>query len=263
MTGIRASLQADLGACAEARRSFEHAVTLAGEAEDNGALTLAHTFGARACLTMGDSAEALAHSRRGVELAERLGTRNVVGMAYAHFGAALLLYDRLEEAAEALETASARGLGSQSNFWDSHYARTQLRLGDRGRARTTAEDAVRASQKRGMVIQESDAQLALAEILLATEGARARDAVETALARVSEIIDETELRSREPRIHERRAALVRKELDVAKEDEKNFKEIDSGNEVVFDLENYYDKEIFQVTLDYVALLNQVSVAVQH
>ncbi len=60
-----------------------------------------------------------------------------------------------------------------------------------------------------MVIQESDAQLALAEILLATEGARARDAVETALARVSEIIGETELRSREPRIHERRAALAR------------------------------------------------------
>ena len=54
----------------------------------------------------------------------------------------------------------------------------------------------------------------------------------------------------------------RKELDVGKENEKNFKEIQNGNEVVFDLEDYYDREVFQVTLDYVMLVNQFSVAVQ-
>ena len=52
----------------------------------------------------------------------------------------------------------------------------------------------------------------------------------------------------------------RKELDADKEDENTLKKIDAGDEVIFDLENYYDKEVFQVTLDYLALLNQVPVA---
>ena len=54
----------------------------------------------------------------------------------------------------------------------------------------------------------------------------------------------------------------RKELSAEKEDEKNFKEIDNGDDVVFDLEDYYDKEILNITLDYLQLLSGVSVAAQ-
>ena len=52
----------------------------------------------------------------------------------------------------------------------------------------------------------------------------------------------------------------RKELNAEKEDEEKFKEIDSGDEKVMDLEDFYDREIMNITLDYVGMLNGVSVA---
>lgn len=48
----------------------------------------------------------------------------------------------------------------------------------------------------------------------------------------------------------------RKELNADKEDEETFKKIDSGEDVVFDLEDHYDQEILKVTLDYLGLLTQ-------
>ena len=209
VTALRASFLSEMGVFEEARLGFERAVSLAGEYEDYGSLALAHVFGARAFVLMGDTAGALAHGRRGVEIAERLGTPNIVGLAYTYFGAALLLNDRLEEAAQAFETVSSRGLSFQAYLSHSHIARTQLRRGNASAARDTAEEAVRLTRRRGAIIQESESQLALTEVLLAMEGAHARDAVETALARVAEIIEETELRSRVPWIHVQRATLAR------------------------------------------------------
>lgn len=52
----------------------------------------------------------------------------------------------------------------------------------------------------------------------------------------------------------------RKELNAEKEDEETFKEIDSGDEKVIDVEDFYDQEILNITLDYVNLLSGVSVA---
>ncbi len=76
-------------------------------------------------------------------------------------------------------------------------------------ARATAEEAVQLTRERGAIIPESESQLALAEVLLATEGARSREAVETALARTAEIVDKINLHSRQPWIHVRRAELAR------------------------------------------------------
>ncbi|MCZ6715302.1 MAG: AAA family ATPase [Deltaproteobacteria bacterium] len=209
VTALRASLLSEMGVFAEARQDSERAVSLAGEYEDSGSLAMAHIFAARAAVGMGDAAEALTHGRRGVEIAERLGTPNMVGLAYTFFGAALLLSDRLEEAAQAFESVSTRGLSFQSDISQPYIARTQLRRGNASGARATAEEAVGLTRQRGVIIQESESQLALAEVLLATEGARSRGAVETALARTAEIVDEINLHSRQPWIHVWRAELAR------------------------------------------------------
>jgi carboxyl-terminal processing protease len=52
----------------------------------------------------------------------------------------------------------------------------------------------------------------------------------------------------------------RKELNAEKEDKEKFEEIDNGDDVVIDLEDFYDKEIVAVTLDYVELLQNTSFA---
>ena len=52
----------------------------------------------------------------------------------------------------------------------------------------------------------------------------------------------------------------RKELNAEKEDEEKFKKIDNSEETVIDLEDFYDREILNISLDYVRLLNTSKVA---
>ena len=56
-------------------------------------------------------------------------------------------------------------------------------------------------------------------------------------------------------LNEEKFFARRKELSADKEDEENFKKVDDGNEVVIDLEDHYNQEILQVTLDYMQLLS--------
>ncbi len=82
-----------------------------------------------------------------------------------------------------------------------------LENGDAGQARSIAEQAVSFTRERGAEISESRAQIALARILLATEGAVARERVEAALERAESLVRATGAEAHTPSIH-----LVRAEL---------------------------------------------------
>ena len=62
-------------------------------------------------------------------------------------------------------------------------------------------------------------------------------------------------------LNEEKFFARRKELNAEKEDEDKFKKIDGGEEEVVNLEDFYDKEILNITLDYVNLLNNNRVAI--
>lgn len=61
-------------------------------------------------------------------------------------------------------------------------------------------------------------------------------------------------------LNEEKFFARRKELNAEKEDEEKYKKIDAGEEEVIDLEDFYDKEILDITVDYINLLNNNSVA---
>lgn len=62
-------------------------------------------------------------------------------------------------------------------------------------------------------------------------------------------------------LNEEKFFARRKELNAEKEDEEKFKKIDAGEDVVINLEDFYDREILNITLDYVNLLGNRTVAV--
>lgn len=59
-------------------------------------------------------------------------------------------------------------------------------------------------------------------------------------------------------LNEEKFFARRKELSAEKEDKKKLEEIDSGDDVVMDLDDFYDREIMNITLDYIGMLGRVS-----
>jgi hypothetical protein len=71
-----------------------------------------------------------------------------------------------------------------------------------------AEQAIASAGRAGARRSEADAQLALAEVLLQSEGARAQRATEGSLARTLELIEQIGYRILVPRVSELRAELL-------------------------------------------------------
>jgi len=87
------------------------------------------------------------------------------------------------------------------------------------------------------------------------------DASEDFAKDLSRIARYKELKERDSvSLNEEEFFARRKELNVDKEDEKTFKEIDNGDEVVFDMEDHYEQEVMKITLDYLGLLSNTAVA---
>ena len=125
---------------------------------------------------------------------------------------ALKMRGQSSEAVETLEHALAvsreRRTGLQFEAWGlSLLAEAQLANGEPDRARATANEAVAAAHQTPLF--ECVARLALARVLLRTDGAGARDAVDAALTRAEVLVDETGANAYAPLIHLERAELAR------------------------------------------------------
>jgi tetratricopeptide (TPR) repeat protein len=87
-----------------------------------------------------------------------------------------------------------------------------LGLGEAERAANLLRDAVALVRSRGQAA-EAIANVVLARILLASEGLAAREEIESALERASELARNTGMRSVEPMIHVELADLARQNGD--------------------------------------------------
>ena len=210
LTAFRGSFLAEVGRIAEGWESLERALARAREIDDLGAAALTHLFLSRVAEHRGDRASALAHAQRGFELSQTLGTPNLLGLAYTFLGRAHVLCEEWNRATDLLEEAAERTtrLASQRTMILAPLALCLLRGGAPTRALAAAENAVEGPREMGARLAEVDGHLALAQVLIETQGVKARERIDAAIARAAELADETGAVIRVPRIHLARAALA-------------------------------------------------------
>ena len=212
MMGFKARLLVHMGHLEEARDAIERCVALShalGETEAPGTW---YPVAALVADYVGDADRALGYARRAVEIAEKTG--HSFGRAVAHLalGVALKTKGESSEAVrmfeQALVVSRERRTGLQFEAWVlAVLAEARLANGEPDRARATANEAVAAAHQTPLF--ECVARLALAHVLLRTEGLAARNTIEAALTRAQTLVDETGAEVYAPFIHLERAELAR------------------------------------------------------
>jgi class 3 adenylate cyclase/tetratricopeptide (TPR) repeat protein len=194
------------------------ALAVAREKEDLAAMVVSGFAAAWKYDLMGEKGESLAHSRRAVEVAERLSTASFLGAAYGSLGRALIAHGLWEEATEAFDQSIERGTGLNDVLGRAWRPLALLGCGDSAAAREAGDRGVTTTQRAGAKNVEIDARLVRAVVLLRTAGLPDRARVESDLARAEELIDESGCEIRRPSVHEIRAELARLAGDDAVHD---------------------------------------------
>jgi tetratricopeptide (TPR) repeat protein len=216
---VRSVLLALMGRLDEARRALERGQRLARESGIPENLVWA---GANQTLvadylgesTIGDLGDARAAARQSVEIAEEFGSAFSRVLAYNALGTAHLVCRDWQEAERALSTAlellrvHRTGRETEAGVL-LRLARVRLGRGDAAEARRVAEQAVALARDLGQAAFETHSRIALAEALCASEGAKARAAIQEELDRASELVEQTGGRAFAPWIAEARAELAR------------------------------------------------------
>ena len=197
----------------EASEEYERALALAIEHADVENACWAHDQLAWICFVEGDGELALEHANRGVEIAERTGGSYLRGYTDGWRGLAHVARGEWDEAIAALERSLAilREAGTGELIQPMHLANVApayLHAGQPDRARQLAREAVDLAVRQGARTFELIAQLGLAQVLIASDGAGARTEVEAALARAGALIEEIGAKGYEPFFHEGRARLA-------------------------------------------------------
>jgi class 3 adenylate cyclase/tetratricopeptide (TPR) repeat protein len=192
------------GAGQAGRQDLERALALARETDDPVVRGLTEANVSAFEILAGDPRASLSHSRRAAEYSASTEPR----FSSQAEAPAYLAVGRYSEAAAALE----RGWRERTRMWRLLLRPTQaltwLGLGDAQRARTMAQRAVDDLRESGARVYEIEALLALAKILIATEGEAAQDEVAQALVRATELSDATGARLFHAHIHELRSELM-------------------------------------------------------
>jgi tetratricopeptide (TPR) repeat protein len=162
----------------------------------------------------GEPGNARAQALESLEIAEKLGSAHSRATSLSYLGVVQLLHEEWQEAIDALEQGLeiARGRRTRLDIGAlmlANLARAYLGAGQVDKARQTDEEAVQAARQRGKPSHEIQAQLSLARALRADDGANARAAIEEALARALELVEETGAKTYEPQILEERSEFAR------------------------------------------------------
>jgi ATP/maltotriose-dependent transcriptional regulator MalT len=133
---------------------------------------------------------------------------------YTNLGAAQLLSGDPAAAVTTLEHNVSLARNQRARLWEGRWlaylAEAYLATGDARRARASADEAVAAASDHGARVQcECAARLSRARVLLATEGAAARNEIESELAEMERLIEKTGAVSYTPFLFEERARLSR------------------------------------------------------
>jgi adenylate cyclase len=175
---------------------------------------------ARLARFTGDAQTGLENARRAVGVAEKIDSNYQRVWSYSALGTAYLVGEEWDEAAVAFERALAIARDTRTGLWLEagilpRLAEAQLGRGQPGLALATAEDAVRIARERSGRHFECEAHLALARVVLATEGLTARHTIERTLGRALWLVGETGGKVLEPFIRVELGNLARLAGDKA------------------------------------------------
>ncbi|MFI5366889.1 MAG: ATP-binding protein, partial [Candidatus Binatia bacterium] len=219
-TFYRGAIRMAAGQLGAARQDLDRAIELAQSAGDLEVVAMALGFYALLAWFSGDATIGLPQARQAVEIAEKIGSPMARGQAYGFLGIAHVLREEWDAAIAALQQELAIAREHRTLLFVeagtlAMLARAQLGRGELGLARQTAERALTVAHEHGSLLFEVDAHLALARVLLCSEGAAASSAIEAALAAAEHVIFATGARSRAPLVHLQRSELARLRGDAA------------------------------------------------
>ena len=225
---FKGGLVAGFGRLEEGHALVAEGMRIAGEQGDTETLGWTHSFGAFIAYLRGDPEAVLAHAQQFVESSERMGSAFSRSWAWTWLGTAQLLREDPRAAIKALEQSlrisrdHRSGVEGEATRLTS-LALAYLGLGDAERARRLVGEAL-ASVAAGTSQRhvELPAQLALAQILLASAGARAEAEIEAAVARALEVVRLLEFKAYEPTAHEVLAGLAQALGDEARAERELF-----------------------------------------
>jgi class 3 adenylate cyclase/tetratricopeptide (TPR) repeat protein len=217
--GDRGHCRGHMGELEQAYQDLDRAIELAREHDDPETESAAHASLALLQAEVGNNEAALGNATLGLEIAERSG--NVIHIiactvpaAVAQAGAGRFA-DALAGAEPSLATIREHRIGL---YYEpvllATIARSKLALGAPDAALAAAEEAVAITDARGLATCALRAPIALAQILIATEGAAAGDRIDAVLARAMRVARGSGARAFEPQIHRERAALARLSLNI-------------------------------------------------
>jgi ATP/maltotriose-dependent transcriptional regulator MalT len=214
MLGFRALALTQAGRLEEAEQQAEQVLHLARRSGNPEMESFAYGWCCQVAIVRGDSATALAHGRRSLEAATRVESAFSRVIGFMNLSSAQLLDDQFGEAVSgcerALEVVREQGVGAQiETFVLISLAQAYMGEGRNDQARATAEAAVALARKREQVHVIVQAQLALAQVLLQTEGAAAAEVVAKTLAAAEAQSNASGFVGIRPQIRLRRAGLAR------------------------------------------------------
>jgi adenylate cyclase len=202
------------GRLAEGAHVLERALELARKSRDPETIGRAHLELAFNALDACDPPTALRHVTAAREIGERLGSGSVYGPAFVALGATLAASERWEEAVATLSAVrevlrQARSGRTFEGIILSYLAQAHLGHGDQAAALDIAEEAVRCTQRDGVIGYELRAQLDLAQTLRACAGAAAADRIGAAIDRAAALMAESGAFVHRAAIEVERAELAR------------------------------------------------------
>jgi len=210
---IKAAVLSDMGRLAEATHDLDRALELAGERGEVENGGWAHSVYSLAGYNL-DAQSALRHARQALEIADRLGNTALSVLALLGLGGAYLLQEEWSEAATTLQQGLAIARERRTGLlWEpgilAYLAEAYAGQGKAAQALAAAKEALAVAQRQGNRRFEVPAHLALARVLLRSEGAKAKGGIEAALARALAMVEESGARVHEPFIRVELAELAR------------------------------------------------------
>jgi len=203
-----------MGQLEQARRDFARAIQLAREHNDPQTQSACHANLALLEADAGRIAAARRNAALGLAIAEPAGdTVHAIACstpAAVADAAAGRFADALAGAASNLATIREHRVGLYYEpLLLATMARCELALGDAEAALSSAEEAVAIMDDRGLTTCALRAPIALAQVLAATQGARAAERIDTVLTRALGVARRSGARLFEPHIEREREALAR------------------------------------------------------
>ena len=213
MLVVRARAFACTGRLQEARSQFSEAARVADESRELEVLGWLCLLSADLPRLCGGGESGLERARRSLGIAEksdnpsnRVAACVALGEAYLAEGQPAAARDATRES---VALARDHGVTKQIIPWSlTLLAEAALALGERTGAVAAAREGIELARAGGLNYHEAQAQLALAQALLASDDALPRAEIESALARAEQLVESIEARSLSPRILERRGRLA-------------------------------------------------------